>query len=245
MLSPSPDAAVCAGNVLTSMRITDVVLRAFGAVAASQGCMNNLTFGAEAAAGSGRFGYYETIAGGSGAGPEWDGTSATQCHMTNTRMTDVEVIEKEYPVVVEEFSVRRGSGGGGAHIGGCGVVRQLRFLRNGIVVSLLTERRSAAPYGTAGGADGARGLNLLLRCAEGGGERTPVRLPGKCKLMVSAGDSVRIETPGGGGFGAVLPSEGKQESRSGEAKRRRADPASAGTVPRTASLALGGNMVDF
>ena len=113
------EAAVCAGNVLTSMRITDVVLKAFGACAASQGCMNNFTFG------DASFGYYETIAGGSGAGPDWDGTDAVQCHMTNTRMTDVEVMEKSYPVLVREFSVRRGSGGNGRHRGGAGVVREV------------------------------------------------------------------------------------------------------------------------
>ena len=116
---PAAEAAVCAGNVLTSMRITDVVLKAFGACAASQGCMNNFTFG------DASFGYYETIAGGSGAGPDWDGTDAVQCHMTNTRMTDVEVMEKSYPVLVREFSVRRGSGGNGRHRGGAGVVREV------------------------------------------------------------------------------------------------------------------------
>jgi len=191
LLAPSPDAAVCAGNVLTSQRVTDVILKAFGACAASQGCMNNLTFGDE------NFGYYETIAGGSGAGPDWDGTSGVQCHMTNTRMTDVEVIEKRYPVLVERFSLRRGSGGEGAFRGGDGVVRELSFLRDGIVASLLTERRSFAPYGLAGGAPGARGINTLLR----GGKR--IGLGAKLKVALRAGDTIRIETPGGGGYGAA------------------------------------------
>ena len=139
MLSPAADAAVCAGNVLTSQRVTDVILKAFGAAAASQGCMNNFTFG------DAGFGYYETIAGGSGAGPSWEGTSAVQCHMTNTRMTDVEIMEKRYPVVVDTFALRRGSGGAGARGGGCGVVREVTFLRDGITASLLTERRAVAP----------------------------------------------------------------------------------------------------
>ncbi|CAE8631214.1 unnamed protein product [Polarella glacialis] len=180
MLRPAPDAAVCAGNVLTSMRITDVILRAFGACAASQGCMNNFAFGDE------KFGYYETIAGGAGAGPDWAGTSAVQCHMTNTRMTDVEILEKRYPVLVKQFSVRRGSGGAGEYAGGDGVVREIEFLRGNIIASLLTERRSFAPYGMAGGADGQRGKNLLLRRTGNEGidrETTASQLAASHKLL--------------------------------------------------------------
>lgn len=211
MLSPCRGAAVCAGNVLTSMRITDVILKAFGACAASQGCMNNFTFG------DAQFGYYETIAGGSGAGPDWQGTSAVQCHMTNTRMTDVEIMEKRYPVLVEQFSVRKGSGGLGSHSGGDGVVREIKFLRDGIVASLLTERRGASPYGLKGGADGSRGRNILIR-RDKEGAVTQIALSGKCKLMVDTGDTIRIETPGGGGYGPANGDDGANADVKLEAK---------------------------
>jgi 5-oxoprolinase (ATP-hydrolysing) len=123
LLKPSPHAAVVGGNVLTSQRVTDVILRAFNACAASQGCMNNLTFG------DARMGYYETIAGGAGAGPTWHGCSAVHTHMTNTRITDVEILERRYPVIVRQFSVRKGSGGAGRHHGGDGVIRELEFTK--------------------------------------------------------------------------------------------------------------------
>lgn len=228
MLSPDSGAAVCAGNVLTSQRITDVILRAFSAVAASQGCMNNFTFG------DAGFGYYETIAGGSGAGPGWHGTSAVQCHMTNTRMTDVEIMEKRYPVLVEEFSLRKNSGGLGQFVGGCGVVREIRFLRSGITVSLLTERRSVAPYGLAGGESGQTGRNILLR----GGGKT-IALSSKCKLVVKKGDRIRIETPGGGGFRAP-----DRKRKAELAELAEVEPCARPGL-RTASLALGSNEVDF
>ncbi|MGA1559634.1 MAG: hydantoinase B/oxoprolinase family protein, partial [bacterium] len=121
LLSPSEEAAVVGGNVLTSQRITDVILKAFGACAASQGCMNNLTFGNE------RFGYYETIGGGAGAGPNWHGQSGVHTHMTNTRITDPEILERRYPVLLREFSIRKGSGGKGEFNGGDGLVRELEF----------------------------------------------------------------------------------------------------------------------
>ena len=235
MLSPAADAAVCAGNVLTSQRVTDVILKAFGAAAASQGCMNNFTFG------DAGFGYYETIAGGSGAGPSWEGTSAVQCHMTNTRMTDVEIMEKRYPVIVDTFALRRGSGGAGARGGGCGVVREVTFLRDGITASLLTERRAVAPFGLAGGGPGARGRNTLLRRpAAPGAPRAEIALGIKCKFAVGRGDTVRISTPGGGGHGAGDGGGGGGRKRKGVEGA-----AGGGGGRRTASTALSANDVEF
>ncbi|KAK5119216.1 hypothetical protein LTR85_007830 [Meristemomyces frigidus] len=165
-LSPSGNAAVVGGNVLTSQRVTDVVLKAFNACAASQGDCNNLTFGfggnvegEEAVKG---FGYYETIAGGSGAGPHWDGTNGVHTHMTNTRITDAEVFERRYPVVLREFSLRAGSHGAGQHKGGDGVVRDIEF-RIPVQVSILSERRVYHPYGLEGGEDAQCGMNLWVR----------------------------------------------------------------------------------
>ncbi len=123
ILNPSSVAAVVGGNVLTSQRVTDVVLKAFNACAASQGCMNNLTFGDET------MGYYETIAGGAGAGPSWHGCSGVHTHMTNTRITDPEILERRYPIVLRQFSLRKGSGGDGYYRGGEGVTRELEFMR--------------------------------------------------------------------------------------------------------------------
>ena len=144
ILAPGSEAAVVGGNVLTSQRVVDVILKAFSACAASQGCMNNVTFGDET------FGYYETIAGGAGAGPSWHGRSGVHTHMTNTRITDVEIMERRYPILVREFGLRPNSGGAGAFRGGDGTVRELLFRRR-IHLSLLTERRTRAPYGMAGG----------------------------------------------------------------------------------------------
>jgi len=121
ILNPSDDAAIVGGNVTTSQRITDVVLKAFGAVSDSNGCMNNFTFGTN------QFGYYETIAGGAGAGPSWHGCSGVHCHMTNTRITDAEVLETRYPVLLNQFSLRPNSGGDGAFVGGDGVIRDFTF----------------------------------------------------------------------------------------------------------------------
>lgn len=193
-LSPSDRAAVVGGNVLTSQRITDVVLTAFKACACSQGCMNNLTFGDET------FGYYETIGGGSGAGPTWDGTSGIQCHMTNTRMTDPEIFEQRYPVVLHKFGLRENSGGIGLHKGGDGLVREIEFKRP-IVVSILSERRVHAPRGLNGGKDGARGANYLLTK-----DNRRVYLGGKNTVQVQAGEILQILTPGGGGWGCPISS---------------------------------------
>lgn len=169
-LSPGEGAAVVGGNVLTSQRVTDVVLKAFRACAASQGDTNNLTFGfggqTEDEQGKKKetrgFGYYETIAGGSGAGPSWNGTSGVHTHMTNTRITDSEVFERRYPVLLREFGLREGSRGRGQHDGGEGVVRDIEF-RIPVQVSILSERRVYHPYGLEGGGDAACGLNIWAR----------------------------------------------------------------------------------
>ncbi|KAL7124304.1 hypothetical protein ABFS83_14G039700 [Erythranthe nasuta] len=190
-LSPSDKAAVVGGNVLTSQRITDVVLTAFQACACSQGCMNNLTFG------DNTFGYYETIGGGSGAGPTWHGASGVQCHMTNTRMTDPEIFEQRYPVLLHRFGLRKYSGGGGIHRGGDGIVREIEF-RRPVVVSILSERRVHAPRGLKGGIDGARGANFLITK-----DGRKVNLGGKNTVEVQGGEILQILTPGGGGWGSL------------------------------------------
>ncbi len=186
---PRDAPAVVGGNVETSQRVVDVVLRAFGACAAGQGTMNNVVFG------DASFGYYETVGGGSGAGPGFDGADAIQVHMTNTRITDVEVLEHRYPVRVERFSVRRGSGGAGLHRGGDGILRALRFLAP-CSLSLLAERRTERPFGLAGGAPGSAGSQCLVRPS---GEVLP--LAGHAALEVEPGDLLVLETPGGGGWG--------------------------------------------
>ena len=188
---PSRSAAVVGGNVETSQRVVDTLLGALGVAAASQGTMNNLTFGDET------FGYYETICGGAGATPDADGTDAIHTHMTNTRLTDVEVIERRYPVRVHEFSIRTGSGGDGRFRGGDGIVRRIEFLRQ-LSVSILSERRGpAAPFGLDGGQPGQIGHNLLSP-ADGSDEQD---LGGKVQLDISPGDILTILTPGGGGVG--------------------------------------------
>ncbi|MCJ1405961.1 hypothetical protein MMC19_000026 [Ptychographa xylographoides] len=220
-LSPSEKAAVVGGNVLTSQRVTDVILRCFQACAASQGDCNNLTFGfggnAASSSADGKskepvkgFGYYETIAGGSGAGPTWDGTSGVHTHMTNTRITDTEVFERRYPVLLHEFSLRSESAGAGLHKGGEGVVRDIEF-RIPVQVSILSERRVFHPYGLAGGEDAACGTNVWVRKVERGGKgegrediiERRVSLGGKNTAAMSAGERIIIMTPGGGGWGKV------------------------------------------
>lgn len=183
------------GNVLTSQRVVDVVLKAFGACAASQGCMNNITFGDET------MGYYETVAGGSGAGSTWNGRSGIHSHMTNTRITDAEVLERRYPVILRSFCLRNGSGGIGKHRGGDGISRELLF-RKTMTLSVLTERRVYAPYGiegdnsnlkstsetcsifnsSSGGGEGAKGSNSLLRR-----DGVLLNLGAKCSVPVHAG----------------------------------------------------------
>ncbi|XP_028802698.1 5-oxoprolinase [Neltuma alba] len=189
-LSPSDVAAVVGGNVLTSQRITDVIFSAFQACACSQGCMNNLTFG------DNTFGYYETIGGGSGAGPSWDGASGVQCHMTNTRMTDPEIFEQRYPVILHKFGLRENSGGAGFRRGGDGLVREIGF-RRPVTVSILSERRVHAPRGLKGGKDGARGANYLIKK-----DKRRIYLGGKNSIEAQPGDTLQILTPGGGGWGS-------------------------------------------
>lgn len=192
--------AIVGGNVETSQRVVDVLLGALGVAAASQGTMNNLTFG------DATFGYYETICGGSGATPDADGADAVHTHMTNTRLTDVEILEHRYPVRVRTFSIRRGSGGRGQRRGGDGVIRTLEFLRP-LQVSMLSQRRPPwAPFGLAGGGAGASGRNTLLRR----GEETPRDLGGCFQIDVAPGDLLTIETPGGGAYGAPGPDTGDE-----------------------------------
>jgi 5-oxoprolinase (ATP-hydrolysing) len=190
LLDPPPGAAVVGGNVETSQRIVDVLLGALEKAAASQGTMNNVAFG------DASFGYYETIGGGAGAGPGFDGASGVHTHMTNTRITDPEVLEARHPVRLLEFQLRRGSGGVGRWRGGDGLVRRYEFLAP-LTVSLLTERRETAPYGLQGGAPGARGRNAVERR-----DGTIHELRGRDTLRLEAGDCLRVETPGGGGFGS-------------------------------------------
>jgi 5-oxoprolinase (ATP-hydrolysing) len=187
---PSECPAVVGGNVETSQRLVDTLLKPFGRVACSQGTMNNLLFGNE------RFGYYETICGGTGAGPDFDGTSGVHHHMTNTRITDPEVLEWRYPAVLEEFKLREGSGGSGRYRGGDGVVRKIRFSEP-VDVSVLSQHRKVAPYGIAGGSDGAVGRQWIER-ADGRIED----LGGIDQARLEAGDAIVIETPGGGGSGS-------------------------------------------
>jgi 5-oxoprolinase (ATP-hydrolysing) len=190
MLNPRYPAAVVAGNVETSQTVTDALYGALGVLAASQGTMNNFTFGNE------RYQYYETISGGAGAGPDFDGASVVQTHMTNSRLTDPEVLEWRFPVRLEAFSIRRGSGGAGAHRGGDGAVRRVRFLEPMTAVMLANHRR-IAPFGVAGGAPGALGRNSVER-VDGSREEYGATF----QVEMNAGDVFVIETPGGGGFGA-------------------------------------------
>jgi len=189
MLSPHPPAAVIAGNVETSQQITDALFGALGVVAASQGTMNNFIWGNAAHQ------YYETICGGAGATARRPGADAVHTHMTNTRLTDPEILEQRHPVLLERFEVRRGSGGRGANDGGDGVVRRLRF-GEPMTANLLSSCRRIAPFGVAGGEDGARGRNLLER-ADG----TVTELAGCARVEVGEGDVMEIHTPGGGGYG--------------------------------------------
>jgi 5-oxoprolinase (ATP-hydrolysing) len=188
ILSPAAGAAVCGGNVETSMRVADVILAALGAQAASQGTMNNLTLG------DATFAHYETIGGGAGAGPSFDGASAVHSHLTNTRLTDAEILEMRAPVRVLETSVRRGSGGSGRHRGGDGMIRRIQALAR-LEGALLTERRSRAPFGLDGGSPGRPGSNEMVR------RGVHEKLGGKATFAMDAGDIIVIETPGGGGWG--------------------------------------------
>jgi 5-oxoprolinase (ATP-hydrolysing) len=189
MLNPRYPAAVVAGNVETSQCIVDALYGALGILAAAQGTMNNFTFGDE------RHQYYETVAGGSGAGPDFDGTAAVQTHMTNSRLTDPEILELRYPVLLREFRIRPGSGGAGRHRGGDGVIRRIEF-QQPMMASILSNHRRVAPFGLAGGRPGRTGINRVVR-SDGSIEE----LPATASVQMKAGDQFLIETPGGGGFG--------------------------------------------
>ncbi len=193
MLAPHPPAAVVAGNVETSQHVVDALYAALGVMANSQGSMNNFTFGDEVRQ------YYETICGGAGATATQDGASAIHTHMTNSRLTDPEILERRFPVRVETFGLRRGSGGDGARRGGDGARRRVRFLAP-MEAALLSSRRENAPQGLAGGDPGLAGLQRLIAASGAVSE-----LPGCFSVKVELGDTIEIETPGGGGFGRADP----------------------------------------
>jgi 5-oxoprolinase (ATP-hydrolysing) len=191
LLNPQYPVAVASGNVETSQRIVDVLLGAFGVAAASQGTMNNLLFEVQ-----GENPYYETIGGGSGAMDGCHGASAIQVHMTNTKITDPEIIELRHPGVrLKRFSIRRGSGGEGFYRGGDGIIREIEFLKPA-TVTIISERRRGSPFGLKGGMPGSRGVNLH-RDINGKFRKLPHRV----SLTMKAGESVIIKTPGGGGYG--------------------------------------------
>jgi len=194
MLAPAPPAAVVAGNVETSQHVVDALYAALGVMANAQGTMNNFTFGDEERQ------YYETICGGAGATANAPGASAVHTHMTNSRLTDPEILERRFPVRLEAFAIRHGSGGAGAHVGGDGAIRRIRFLEP-MEAALLSTRRSHAPQGIAGGAGAKPGLSRLI--GTGGAVR---ELSGCFSIRVQPGDIVEIQTPGGGGFGRLTPS---------------------------------------
>ena len=189
---PARCPAVVGGNVEISQRLTDTLLKAFEVVAASQGTMNNTLFGND------NFGYYETICGGCGAGKDFNGASAVHHHMTNTRITDPEIMEHRYPVRVEEFSIRKNSGGKGKWNGGDGIKRVLTFLEP-VNLSVLTQRRNSGPYGLKGGKNGLPGQQKVIR--KNGKE---IKLNSIQNININAGDKFVIETPGGGGFGKKI-----------------------------------------
>jgi 5-oxoprolinase (ATP-hydrolysing) len=191
MLSPKAPAAVVAGNVETSQAVTNALYGALGVLAAAQGTMNNLTFG------NSHYQYYETICGGAGAGPGFEGASAVHTHMTNSRLTDPEVLELRYPVLIDSFQIRRGSGGHGRWPGGDGVIRRVRF-RESMTVAILANSRVVAPFGLEGGSPGKVGRTYLVR-SDGSTED----LGSSGQKEVGPGDSIVVETPGGGGFGVL------------------------------------------
>jgi 5-oxoprolinase (ATP-hydrolysing) len=192
MLNPEAPAAVVAGNVEVSQALCNLLFGAFGVLAAGQGTMNNLSFGND------RCQYYETVAGGGGAGEGFMGSIGLQSHMTNSRLTDPEVLEARYPVRLERFAIRSGSGGDGCWRGGDGLERTIRFLEP-MSLSLISGSRRVAPFGLEGGTSGACGVNQLIR-ADG----TEESLPGSVQLQLNAGDAIQMLTPGGGGFGASV-----------------------------------------
>jgi N-methylhydantoinase B len=227
VVNARPPAAVAAGNVETSQRIVDVLLRALARAlpqripAASSGTMNNLSFGATDPRSGEPFAYYETIAGGMGARPTADGLSGVHTHMTNSLNTPIEAFESAYPVRVRRYSLRRGSGGAGRFRGGAGIVREIEFLTE-VRGSILSERRRFPPWGLAGGEPGAPGKNLLILPASPGKRKRALTLPSKTMFSVPRGSILRIETPGGGGWGRK---RGKVEKpiKAGQASKVRSE----------------------
>ena len=208
MVNAELPAAVAGGNVETSQRMVDTLFRALAKAApsripaASQGTMNNLTFGgSDPRRGGEPFAYYETIAGGTGAGPGHPGNSGAQSHMTNTLNTPTEVLEHIYPVRVHRYALRKGSGGAGEFRGGEGIVREIEMLAE-VQAGILSDRRKLSPYGLQGGSPGRPGKNEII---VNGQSR---RLPSKCAFRIPAGAVIRIETPGGGGWGKARKKPG-------------------------------------
>ena len=226
--------------------MTDVILRCFDACAASQGDCNNLTFGfggnlSTSSNPTKGFGYYETIAGGSGAGPTWDGTNGVHTHMTNTRITDAEVFERRYPVILRQFELRQGSAGRGQHPGGEGVIRDIEF-RIPVQASILSERRVYHPYGLAGGEDAACGINYWVRKVEKGGRGEDaeelvdryINLGGKNTASMQAGERIIINTPGGGGWGKLGEESKAVKGKDAQAAWRKGSLASRAEAQETA-----------
>jgi N-methylhydantoinase B len=189
ILDPKFPAAVVAGNVETSQTIVDTINGALKVQAACYGTMSNFTFG------NNNYGYYETICGGEGASKNHNGTSAVQCHMTNTRMTDPEILELRYPVKINNFSIRKNSGGKGLFNGGNGVIREIEFYEDMTAV-ILSNRRIVAPFGILNGKNGSKGLNLLRKK-----NKSIKKLASSESVNIKAGDTIIIKTPGGGGYG--------------------------------------------
>ena len=194
LLNPRPPAAVVAGNVETAQAVANALFAAVGALAASQGTMNNLSFG------NAHCQYYETVCGGTGAGDGFAGADAVQSHMTNSRLTDPEILEQRLPVRLEQFAIRRGSAGVGRWPGGHGVLRTLTALEP-LTASLLSGSRRVPPFGLAGGGAGACGQNSLRRA---GAEQIEL-LPGSTQVELQPGDQLQMATPGGGAYGAIEP----------------------------------------
>ena len=197
MLNPRPPAAVVAGNVEVSQALCNLLFGAFGVLAAGQGTMNNLSFG------DGERQYYETVAGGGGAGVGFNGSVALQTHMTNSRLTDPEVLETRYPVRLERFAIRAGSGGDGQWRGGDGLERTIRFLEP-MMVSVISGSRRVPPFGLQGGESGACGVNLRI-----GIDGAEQRLAGAVQLELKEGEAIQLLTPGGGGMGDSRFSDGE------------------------------------
>jgi 5-oxoprolinase (ATP-hydrolysing) len=193
LLRSPPPAAIVVGNVETAPYIVDALFGALGVLAASQGTMNNFTFG------NADFQYYETTCGGVGAGPGFSGTDAIHTHITNSRITDPEVLEARFPVLLEEFSIRQGSGGNGKFRGGNGVIRKFRFLKD-MNVAILSSHRKLPPFGLKGGMPGKCGKNMLIRR-----DCRVIEVEGQAELNLKNGDIFVIETPGGGGYGRHVP----------------------------------------